>query len=67
MCPNLMTRFREEWYATRRYKALARRTESAKPDPERDERESRRFYFQKPLKVRQAVNAAHKKNQARLI
>ncbi len=55
-----MARFREEWYATRRYKALARREEGQKSDPEPDPWQSRLEYLHKPLQVRKAI----KKNQA---
>ncbi len=53
-----MTRFREEWYATRRYKALARRNASPCLPVEKVETAARALYFQKPRAVRKAIDKA---------
>ncbi len=55
LCPNLMTRFREEHYATRAWKkASTDGTLNQERSAEGDRRTSRALYFQKPLQERKA-------------
>jgi len=61
-----MTRFREEVYAARWYKALVRRTNRAEAASEANSGASRSQYFQKPLSVRKAIEKG-KKAQRRLM
>ena len=63
VCPNIMARFREEWYASRTYKALARGARSPKGTPPADWRPRGSQYVQKSLSVRKAYRKA---SQARL-
>ena len=58
-----MSRFREEYYATRSYKAFVRRAGNPKAAAEADERARRAKYFKKSLSVRKAIDQA---TQARL-
>jgi len=58
--PNLMSRFREEHYATRAHKAFTRRERSEKDTVAALWRESRAQYFQKSPEVRQAIRKAQK-------
>jgi len=58
--PNIMTRFREEVYAARWYKAFARRERDSKSAPAVDPWASRAQYLQKPLSVRKAIAKAQK-------
>ena len=53
--PDLMARFREEWYATRTYKALALRKRREESTLEDYKRPGGSQYFQKPLQVRKAI------------
>ena len=59
----LMSRFREEWYATRRYKALTRRKDRTEIIAEGDSRARRSQYLSQSLPVRKAI---HKAQTARL-
>ncbi len=58
--PDLMTRFREEHYATRAHKAFTRRKTRAESFIENDWRTGRALYFQKSLQERQAIRKAQK-------
>jgi len=67
--PNLMTRFREEHYATRAHKAFTRRARASYGVTRPDTGSCWQEYFQKPLSVRTAIRKAQKASagQGRLI
>ena len=56
--PDLMTRFREEHYATRAHKAFTCRERNQEATPEAVRRTHRALYLQKSLQVRAAVQKA---------
>ena len=58
-----MSRFLEEQYASRSYKAFIRRKGRSGSDLEGDAAARRAQYFSQPLSVRKAI---HKASQARL-
>ena len=61
-----MTRFREEYYETRAYKAAtARRKAGERSLVAFNERESREEHFKKPPAVRQAILKAQKATRLR--
>jgi len=56
--PSIMTRFREEHYATRSHKAFARGKVGKAGAPSPDTRASRKEYFKKSLPQREAIARA---------